>query len=424
MIRLLALLLVLFASPAWAMEHYVNVVQDKHGEALRSVTVSVYAAGTTNLSTIYSDNGTTTKTNPMTTSSDGIYDFYASNGAYDITFARSGYTFDAAQTRRITLFDVADFSGGGGGGGGSSAFSSITSGTNTTAAAMIIGTGASMTYSGSGSINASLFKGNATVLTADGGTGQTSATDDALLLGNGSGWITTVVPSCSDATGNHLNYVSATNTFVCGTSAASVNFSSLTSGTNTTATMTIGTGSTFTFSGSGNVNANQFKGNSTVAVVDGGTGITAVAANQVALGTAANVYTATTLPSCSNAATSKVLYDNATHTFSCGTDQTGAGGIVSAVAPNVTVVNAGNSPYTALTTDWVLRCDTTLASRAITLPAATNLLLLNITNVGSNSCTITRAGADTISGSTTLVLQAAGVSTVLASDGVSTWDLY
>lgn len=63
----------------------------------------------------------------------------------------------------------------------------------------------------------------------------------------------------------------------------------------------------------------------TVPVTKGGTNLTTVAANQVWVGTAADTVAATTLPSCSNTTTSKLLYDNATQTWSCGTDQTGGG---------------------------------------------------------------------------------------------------
>lgn len=67
----------------------------------------------------------------------------------------------------------------------------------------------------------------------------------------------------------------------------------------------------------------------TIPVTKGGTNLTTIAANQTWVGTAADTVTAKTLPSCSNATTSKLLYDNATQTFSCGTDQTGGGGGVS-----------------------------------------------------------------------------------------------
>jgi hypothetical protein len=60
---------------------------------------------------------------------------------------------------------------------GAPAFSAITGGTNT-AAAMVVGTGSSLTYQGgaatSGSINANLYKGNSLVAVGDGGTGTSN----------------------------------------------------------------------------------------------------------------------------------------------------------------------------------------------------------------------------------------------------------
>jgi hypothetical protein len=64
----------------------------------------------------------------------------------------------------------------------------------------------------------------------------------------------------------------------------------------------------------------------TVPVTKGGTNLTTIAANQVWTGTAADTVAAKTVPSCSNATTSKLLFDNSTQTWSCGTDQTGGGG--------------------------------------------------------------------------------------------------
>lgn len=55
-----------------------------------------------------------------------------------------------------------------------------------------------------------------------------------------------------------------------------------------------------------------------LAVTRGGLNLSAIGANQIALGTASNVYTATTLPSCST--TNQTLqYNSTTHVFSCPT---------------------------------------------------------------------------------------------------------
>lgn len=67
----------------------------------------------------------------------------------------------------------------------------------------------------------------------------------------------------------------------------------------------------------------------TIPVTKGGTNLTTISSNQTWVGTAADAVTAKTLPSCSNATTSKLLFNTSTQEFSCGTDQTGGGGGVS-----------------------------------------------------------------------------------------------
>jgi hypothetical protein len=53
-------------------------------------TVTVYAAGTTNLSTIYSDNSSTPKSNPFSADSYAFWFFYAADGRYDVRFSSGG----------------------------------------------------------------------------------------------------------------------------------------------------------------------------------------------------------------------------------------------------------------------------------------------------------------------------------------------
>lgn len=55
-----------------------------------SCTVTVYATGTTNLSTIYSDNSSTPLANPFTSSSTGLWFFYAANARYDVKLSGGG----------------------------------------------------------------------------------------------------------------------------------------------------------------------------------------------------------------------------------------------------------------------------------------------------------------------------------------------
>ena len=90
----------------------------------------------------------------------------------------------------------------------------------------------------------------------------------------------------------------------------------------------------------------------------------------------------------------------------------------------VTTVNAGNSPYTVLTTDQLLLCDTTGAARTINLLAATNKLSLAVKNLGTNTCTVNRAGADLIDGATSAVLRTQYEAISLATDASTNWNVY
>ncbi len=102
----------------------------------------------------------------------------------------------------------------------------------------------------------------------------------------------------------------------------------------------------------------------------------------------------------------------------------GGGGTPSAVAPQVVTVNAGNSPYTVLATDYLVMCDTTLASRVVNLHAATTNHIISVSNVGANTCTINRDGTDTIVGDTVVVLAARHDGVTMIADGVSKWTLH
>ncbi len=73
-------------------------------------TVAVYNAGTGTLSTIYSDNGITPKSNPLTSDSTGYFFFYAANGNYDITFSGGGI----AAPFTLSNYQLYDATGAGG----------------------------------------------------------------------------------------------------------------------------------------------------------------------------------------------------------------------------------------------------------------------------------------------------------------------
>jgi len=98
-------------------------------------------------------------------------------------------------------------------------------------------------------------------------------------------------------------------------------------------------------------------GDVAVTVAQGGTGLAATADDAVWVGDSTSAVTARTLPSCSDGATSKLLYNNSTNIFSCGTDQTGTGGLTPVYSQSVAQQGAG------------FASDTYLTGSAITIPS-------------------------------------------------------
>lgn len=160
---------------------------------------------------------------------------------------------------------------------GSSAFSSLVGGTNTTAA-MVVGTGASLAVTGSGTIAATsaplsgvsgLGTGVATFLGTPSSANLASAVTDetgtGVLVFNASPTFTgtVVIPALtvSGITGStqclHVNtsgVVSGTGSD-CGAGGGGSAFNAITSGTNTTAAMLVGTGASLGVTGSGTITA-------------------------------------------------------------------------------------------------------------------------------------------------------------------------
>lgn len=104
-----------------------------------NATVTVYDAGTSNLSTIYSDNGVTPKANPFTASATGYFFFYAANGRYDVTFSGGSIS---------SPFTLSDFLLNDSGDVGIQSLNTLTASTQTFATST---TGTDFTISSSGS---------------------------------------------------------------------------------------------------------------------------------------------------------------------------------------------------------------------------------------------------------------------------------
>jgi hypothetical protein len=94
-----------------------------------SVTVTIF--GTTDLATLYSDNGVTPKANPTTTDDTGTFFFYAADGRYDIEIVGTG--FDPRTISDVLLEDPVDGSAALAASGGSALVGFTQSGTGAVA---------------------------------------------------------------------------------------------------------------------------------------------------------------------------------------------------------------------------------------------------------------------------------------------------
>ncbi len=85
------------------MRRYQGTVLDTAGNVQAGVSVRVYTANTTTDATLYSDDGVTSKTNPLTTDSKGVFWFYVEDGTYDLYV--SGSSLTAYTVEDVTIRD-------------------------------------------------------------------------------------------------------------------------------------------------------------------------------------------------------------------------------------------------------------------------------------------------------------------------------
>ena len=287
--------------------------------------------------------------------------------------------------------------------------------------------------------SASILTTNASVTLAQGGTNQNIWTPaDCVRVNAGGTALESAGAACggSSAPTDATYWTGAAN----GTLSAEINLGALGTGLviNTAGTPSIFAGTACTNMFARSLNASGVATcaavsltadiTGTLGVANGGTGLTTFSINQVLVGTATAVFTAKTLPSCSNATTSKLLYDNGTQAFSCGTDQAGGGGgAATSVTPTTVTVTSAASPYTVLTTDRQIRCSTAGGAVVLTLPAATNALELAIAHFGANTCTLNTTGTDTFtdSGATSTVMSNPVYESFFVSSSQGTaWQIY
>ncbi len=85
------------------MRKYHGIVLDTAGNVVSGASVTVYTANTITKATLYSDNGVTPITNPVTSNSNGRYSFYVADGIYDL--AVSGSNITAYTEEDITIYE-------------------------------------------------------------------------------------------------------------------------------------------------------------------------------------------------------------------------------------------------------------------------------------------------------------------------------
>lgn len=136
-----------------------------------SCTVTVYATGTTTLSTLYSDNSGTAKANPFTADTDGYWYFYADDARYDVKFSNGGIATPFTRSDWI-LGDT-----GGSGGAGISSLGGLTGATQT----FVNDTNVKITSA----TTAHTLGWQGLLAVARGGTGAATFTANGVLFGNG-----------------------------------------------------------------------------------------------------------------------------------------------------------------------------------------------------------------------------------------------
>lgn len=100
----LALLVMLFATDAFACQKYASNVQDNTGILLGGVAVTVTIYGSASLATIYSDSlCQSTVANPLTSMTDGSYSFYTDDGHFSLAFSKAGYVI--ASVEDVTIVE-------------------------------------------------------------------------------------------------------------------------------------------------------------------------------------------------------------------------------------------------------------------------------------------------------------------------------
>jgi len=83
------------------MQSHKNSALDRNGNVLSGATITVTKVSDGSVAILYSDNGTTTITLPLTSDADGEFQFWADDDRYNVTTTYSGST----DTYELILYD-------------------------------------------------------------------------------------------------------------------------------------------------------------------------------------------------------------------------------------------------------------------------------------------------------------------------------
>lgn len=265
------------------------------------------------------------------------------------------------------------------GGSGSAAFNNITAGTNTTAA-MIVGTGSSITRSGSGGIDASLLLGN--TWSSPGPIGATvpnSGIFTNLTAQNIAG-----TTQCVRA--SSIGVLSGT-----GADCNTPSFAGISGGTNTTANMIVGSGATLTLSGTGVINASTLLGSTWASPAS----IGATAPNPGKFSSLTDTAITGTAKNCVYADTNGLFHGEG---VDCGAGG-GSGTINTGTAAQVAVYPANGTTLSGATANGGcadLKVDTSALTMGVVFPVEATTSANYVLVAGDMGCTLPFTGGITV----------------------------
>ncbi len=310
MVRTLLTLLFL-AAPAFAMQSAADWCQQgnqvvvtggvnsttKVQRSYPSCTVTVYDAGTVNLSVLYSDDGITPKANPFAANTNGYWYFYAANGTYTVQLSGGG--LGSPITLATILLDdpgIANVSA-------NRVFAGPATGSPAQPAFRLLVTADLPSVTLSGDVTGPIA--STVVAKINGTTVPATPSTHQIPVVTASNTITWKSVSDCHSSGQALQFTQSSDAFSCATGA--LDFSAITAGTNTAA-LTVGSGGVLTYSGTGIIDARKILGTT----LTGLTGVIKMTSGIPSVATAGSDYVSPTVATTWTAGIKQTMSQSAT----------------------------------------------------------------------------------------------------------------